>query len=47
MRYRIADFSASLDILFQNSYAVFCFIKRGLNRALRPGKHYRGHYQAP
>ena len=26
-----------LDISSQNSYAVFCFIKRGLNSAMRPG----------
>ena len=34
MCYRIADFSDSLDILFQNSYAVFCFIKRAAEPCL-------------
>ena len=41
MSCRIPDVSSMfpipLDISFQNSYAVFCFIKRELNRALRFG----------
>ena len=32
----ISDISILLDISFQTSYAVFCFIKRGLNSAKRP-----------
>jgi hypothetical protein len=30
------DISILLDISSQTSYAVFCFIKRGLNSAKRP-----------
>ena len=34
------DIPILLDIWSQNSYAVFCFIKRRRNRALRPEWHY-------